>query len=159
MPLLFTLLLSANLHAQAPVAAPAPEHPESAPAITAPDRGGPSEPGGAVKMPKVSFGSPKEGETVPGTFTVKMQITGMKIKKAGVLDVGTGHHHLIVDGAAIPKGQVVPKDETNIHYGGGETTAKLTLKPGPHTLTLQFADGNHLSYGPELSQTIKVIVK
>ncbi|MEQ1877840.1 MAG: DUF4399 domain-containing protein, partial [Bdellovibrionia bacterium] len=68
-------------------------------------------------------------------------------------------HLIIVDGAAIPKGQVVPKDETNIHYGKAETTTELKLTPGDHTLTLQFADGNHLSYGPELSQTIKVKVK
>jgi hypothetical protein len=92
-------------------------------------------------------------------FKVKMGIEGMKVKPSATPDAGTGHHHIIVDGGPIAKGQIIPKDETNIHYGKGETTAEITLTPGDHTLTLQFADGNHSSYGPELSQTIKVKVK
>ncbi len=114
---------------------------------------------GAIITPKVTFENLKDGQTVKTKFKAKFKIEGMKIKPAGTLDVGTGHHHVIVDGAAIPKGQVVPKDEKNLHYGKGETSAELNLTPGSHKLTLQFADGNHLSYGPELSQTITVKVE
>jgi hypothetical protein len=55
-------------------------------------------------------------------------------------------------------GMVVPKDETHIHYGQGQTEAEVPLAPGPHALTLQFADGNHVSYGEQLSSTITVTV-
>jgi hypothetical protein len=34
----------------------------------------------------------------------------------------------------------------------------MELAPGEHTLTLQFADGAHMSYGPTLASTIKVKV-
>ena len=61
---------------------------------------------------------------------------------------GTGHHHLIVDGKAVPKGSVVPADATHMHFGKGQTETTLKLPPGKHTLTLQFADGAHQSYGP-----------
>lgn len=114
---------------------------------------------GTIKTPKVFFVTPKDGETVKTKFKVKFGVEGMTVKPAETMEVGTGHHHIIVDGAPIPKGQVVPKDERNIHFGKGESQTELTLKPGEHTLTLQFADGAHLSYGPELSATIKVTVK
>jgi Domain of unknown function (DUF4399) len=107
----------------------------------------------------VDFTSPKDKEVVPQTFEVKFEVKGMKVAKAGVTDHGTGHHHIIIDGKPIPKGEVVPADDLHKHYGDGAVTAKLTLKPGPHTLTLQFADGLHKSYGPELSKTINITVK
>ena len=71
---------------------------------------------------------------------------------------GTGHHHLIVDGQGVPAGEAVPKDDTHIHFGQGQTEHTLELSPGKHTLTLQFADGLHRSYGPALSTTITVEV-
>jgi hypothetical protein len=83
----------------------------------------------------------------------------MKVAPAGTMTEGTGHHHLIIDGAAVPKGTVVPADDTHIHYGKGQTEADVKLPPGDHTLTMQFADGAHRSYGPEMSSTIKVHVK
>src|SRR5687768_7242073 len=84
---------------------------------------------GAIKTPKVVFVSPKDGATVKPKFKVKFKIDGMAVKPAGTLEAGTGHHHIIVDGAAIAKGQVVPKDEKNIHFGKGETSTELTLTP------------------------------
>jgi hypothetical protein len=65
----------------------------------------------------------------------------------------------VIDGAAVPVGTVVPADEKHIHYGKGQTETQLTLPAGPHTLTLQFADGSHKSYGPEWSTTINVTVQ
>ncbi|MFA6236670.1 MAG: DUF4399 domain-containing protein [Bacteriovorax sp.] len=107
----------------------------------------------------VSFVSPKDNEVVPTTFKVDFGVEGMTVAKAGVMTPKTGHHHLIIDGKAVPQGQVVPKDATNIHFGDASTSTSLTLKPGKHTLTLQFADGAHKSYGEEFSKTITVEVK
>lgn len=84
----------------------------------------------------------------------------MKVQPAGELKEGTGHHHLIIDGEASPVGAVVPADETHIHFGKGQTEHKLEgLTAGEHTLTLQFADGHHKSYGPKFSAQVKVTVK
>lgn len=118
----------------------------------------PPAPAAKVKS-SVSFLAPKDGDAVPTTFTVKMGVLGMGINPAGKIVPNTGHHHLIINGGPIPKGQVVPKDETHIHFGKGQTQTELTLKPGNYTLTLQFADGLHQSYGKEMSSTIHVTVK
>ncbi len=109
----------------------------------------------------VSFKSPKDGAVVAQKFRVKFGVRGKKIRPAleDVNDKKSGHHHIIIDGAFIPEGQVVPADERHLHFGKGQTQTELTLAPGEHTLTLQLADGAHLSYGEKYSKTIKVTVK
>ena len=113
----------------------------------------------------VDFGSPTDGATVEGPaengkvkIPVKMLATKVKIQPAGQQVDGTGHHHIIIDGQPVAKGTAVPADDTHIHYGKGQTETEVELTPGEHTLTLQLADGYHLSYGPELSKTIKITV-
>ena len=113
----------------------------------------------AAPTGKVFFVSPKDGETVKTKFTAKFAVEGMQVKPASDMTPNTGHHHVIVDGAALAEGTVIPKDEKNLHFGAGQTEAPLTLKKGKHTLTLQFADGAHRSYGDKWSQTITVNVK
>ncbi|MBM4291927.1 MAG: DUF4399 domain-containing protein, partial [Deltaproteobacteria bacterium] len=44
------------------------------------------------------------------------------------------------------------------HFGKGQTETEVTLEPGEHTLTMQLADGAHISYGESLSATLKVVV-
>ncbi|MDZ4661568.1 MAG: DUF4399 domain-containing protein [Pseudomonadota bacterium] len=105
------------------------------------------------------FIAPNDGESVKSKFTVRFGINGMKIRPASDMTEGTGHHHLIIDGAPVAKGTVVAKDEKNIHFGQGQSETELTLAPGKHTLTLQFADGAHSSYGESWSKTITVDVK
>jgi len=120
-----------------------------------------SAPAGA----KVLFVEPSDGATVTGPLVdgkvvvhVKMGVEGIEVRPAGEQIEGTGHHHIVVDGAGVPLGEVVPKDDTHLHFGKGQTEADIPLAPGPHTLTLQFADGAHLSYGPTLASTIKITV-
>lgn len=113
----------------------------------------------AAAPAKVHFVKPHNKEVVPPTFQVEFAVEGMTVAKAGELKTGTGHHHLIIDGKPVAKGEVVPKDETHKHFGDGATSASVSLKPGTHTLTLQFADGTHKSYGEEYSSTITIVVK
>lgn len=108
---------------------------------------------------KVYFISPLENANVSMKFKVVFGVEGMDIKPAGELAENTGHHHLIIDGTAVELGQMVPADSTHIHFGKGQTETEIELKPGAHTLTLQFADGYHQSYGEKMSSTIKVFVK
>lgn len=85
----------------------------------------------------------------------------MKVVPAGkdIDDKKAGHFHVLVDQSFFPEGQVIPADATHLHYGKAQMDATLTLPPGKHTLTLQFADGAHRSAGEKLSQTITVNVK
>jgi hypothetical protein len=110
----------------------------------------------------VSFVQPVDGATVGKKFKVVMAVEGMKVQKAGDIVPGTGHHHLIIDqgeDSYIPLQATVVNDRTHLHFGKGQTETTLHLFPGKHTLTLQFANGHHKSYGHALSQTINVTVK
>lgn len=120
-------------------------------------------PGGDVKgslmMSKVHFLEPKDSSTVSKTFHMKFAVEGLKVVPAGEITPGTGHFHVIVDEGPTAEGTVVAMDAKHIHYGKGETEADLTLAPGLHKITLQFADGAHRSYGPNMAQTITIRVK
>ena len=107
----------------------------------------------------VDFAEPQNGATVISPFKVKMVVTGMKVNPAGDMAAGTGHHHLIVNGSSIKEGEVVPFNDTHLHFGKGQTETDLTLPPGKYSLTLQFANGAHQSYGEPMSKRIEVVVK
>ena len=107
----------------------------------------------------VDFAEPKSGATVTSPFKVKMLANGMKVNPAGDLTASTGHHHLIVNGSPIKEGESVPFNDTHLHFGKGQTETELALAPGKYTLTLQFANGAHQSYGPPMSKTIEITVK
>ena len=107
----------------------------------------------------VSFIQPMDGAVVGRQVKVVMGVRGMRVEPAGEVRPDRGHHHLIIDGGPIAAGKAVPKDERHRHFGKGQTQAVIELSPGPHTLTLQFADGHHRSYGPTMSQTIHITVK
>ncbi|MGC6418027.1 MAG: DUF4399 domain-containing protein [Bradymonadia bacterium] len=110
------------------------------------------------KKARVFFVSPKDGAKVGTELEVEFGLEGMSVAPAGkdINDKTKGHHHLIIDAAPIPYGGMVPMDEKHIHFGKGQTKAKIKLTPGKHTLTMQFADGAHKSYGKALSATITV---
>lgn len=112
---------------------------------------------------RVFFIAPKDGDTVAPTFSVKFGIEGMRVRPAGedLTEKTSGHHHVLIDNPKgfIKSGSVVPADKNHIHYGKGQTESKLTLPEGKHTISLQFANGAHLSYGKKLSTTITIIVK
>jgi hypothetical protein len=114
---------------------------------------------GAAQAASVSFVQPTDGASVSNPVHVVFRVEGMKVVPAGTMADGTGHHHLLVDGKPLPKGEVIPANDKSLHFGKGQTETDLTLPPGDHTLTLQFGDGAHRSYGPELSKTITVHVK
>ena len=107
----------------------------------------------------VSFGNLTDGQEVTSPVLVKMNVSGMEVQPAGEVVKGTGHHHMIIDGSFIKTGDPVPASKTHIHYGKGQLEAELELAPGEHTLTLQFANGIHQSYGEAWSKTITITVK
>ena len=108
----------------------------------------------------VEFLGIADGETIGIERRVDFVVKGKKVRPAGEApeEKTTGHHHVIIDGSAMAEGTIIPMDEKHLHFGKGQTSTVLKLTPGAHTLTLQFADGAHRSYGPAWSQTIKVSV-
>ncbi|HHO51467.1 MAG TPA: DUF4399 domain-containing protein [Deltaproteobacteria bacterium] len=133
---------------------PEPEPPEAPEPAPAPE----AQPEAAVQM-RVFFEAPEDGATVKSPIKLRFGVEGMEVRPAGELAEKTGHHHLIVGPAGIPEGTVVPSDEKHIHFGKGQTEAELELPPGEHKLTMQFADGNHTSYGEVMATTITVTVE
>jgi hypothetical protein len=108
---------------------------------------------------RVFFEQPKDGATVSSPVKVVFGAEGLEVEKAGQVRENSGHHHIIVNGGPIAEGTAVPKDETHIHFGGGQTETELELEPGEYTLTMQFADGSHMSFGEPLSSQVKITVE
>jgi hypothetical protein len=111
---------------------------------------------------KVFFVNLKNGDKVTSPLEVVFGVEGMSVRKAleDLNDKTSGHHHILMDHPQgyIQEGHVIPMDDKHIHYGGAQTKGIINLSPGKHTLSLQFADGAHLSYGKALSATISVEV-
>lgn len=105
--------------------------------------------------------SPRDGDTVGPTFTVRFGLKGMGIAPAGVQFANTGHHHLLVDLAKPPEmNAALPVTENIRHFGAGQTEAEIQLAPGKHTLQLVFADYLHIPHDkPVISERITITVK
>lgn len=108
---------------------------------------------------KVWFSEPSDKAEVTAPVKFVMQVEGMTVKAAGKPEEGTGHFHILINKEAIASGQVIGNDEFHKHFGKGQTEDTLDLKPGDYRITLQFADGSHVSYGSAWSQTISLKVK
>jgi hypothetical protein len=108
---------------------------------------------------KVYFGNLTDGAEVESPFTVEMMAENLVVEPAanGVQD-GHGHFHILVDTDVPRSMDPVPNDPQHIHYGQGQSEAVLDLPVGEHTLTLQFAKGDHRPFDPQITQTIKVLV-
>lgn len=113
----------------------------------------------AFAQQSVAFVEPADGATVSSPFKVKFAVSGMDIKPAGDMTANTGHHHLLINAAPVKAGEVVPADETHIHFGKGQTETEVKLAPGTYKLSMQFANGLHQSYGPGMSKDITITVK
>jgi hypothetical protein len=128
----------------------------AAPAPTAPSAGGRHKsPAGA----KVYFVYPANRGYVTPTPVIRFGLIGMGVAPAGFEKVNTGHHHLLVDAELPAFDQPIPSDFNHLHFGAGQTEAKITLPVGKHTLQLLLADENHVPHDPPIfSEQISVTV-
>jgi Domain of unknown function (DUF4399) len=102
---------------------------------------------------------PSDGQVIHGAFWVRMGLSGAGIAPAGVQKANTGHHHLLVDVDLPPLDQPIPNDHNHLHFGLGQTEARLDLPPGKHTLQLLLGDENHVPHQPPLySKRITITV-
>lgn len=114
---------------------------------------------GGAPAQSVRIVAPADGATVGTTFMVKFGVKGLEVAPAGDIVAGSGHHHLLINLDSIVSGESIPFTDKHIHFGKGQTEAEVKLAPGNYTLTAQFANGAHQSYGKALSHSIKVTVK
>jgi Domain of unknown function (DUF4399) len=103
---------------------------------------------------------PADGQVIQGgKFWVRMGLSNAGVAPAGIVKANTGHHHLLVDTDLPPLDQEIPNDKHHLHYGLGQTEARLDLPPGRHTLQMLFADDAHIPHNPPLySKKITIIV-
>lgn len=119
-------------------------------------------PGGRRPSPKdakVYFIYPKEGSYVSQNPVIRFGLLNMGVAPAGFDKPNTGHHHLLIDAPLPPADQPIPNDFNHLHFGAGQTEAKVTLPLGRHKLQLLFADTAHVPHDPPVySNVINVIV-
>lgn len=109
----------------------------------------------------VAIVQPADGAEVDaGPVVFVMETEGLEIVAAGVMDAGTGHHHLIVDGDvdwALP----IPNDP-GVHYHMGLAQTEFTIEdmtPGEHRVIAVVADGVHIPLDPPVADTITIVVR
>tara|TARA_B100001142_G_scaffold137620_1_gene139064 strand:- start:2979 stop:3416 length:438 start_codon:yes stop_codon:yes gene_type:complete len=108
---------------------------------------------------KVFFKWPKDGSTVASPVFVDMGVEGMIIEPAGIVKEGYGHHHILINQKFWPEGEVIPTSDSTLHFGKGQTDASIELDPGRYIISLQFADGVHVSFGELMSESIEINVE
>ena len=105
--------------------------------------------------------APADGATVGQDVKVEFGAKNISVAPATNTAPGTGHHHLLIDAAELPPGELpIPADATHKHYGKGQTEDTIHLEPGEHTLQLDFADAMHMQFDPPIvSKKITIHVK
>ncbi|PQV54121.1 DUF4399 domain-containing protein [Paraburkholderia sp. BL21I4N1] len=104
---------------------------------------------------------PPDGAVIHGgKLWVRMGLRNMGVCPKGVVFPNTGHHHLLIDTDLPPLDQEIPSDRNHLHFGAGETDARIELPPGKHTLQLILGDHNHVPHVPPVySKKITITVQ
>ena len=104
---------------------------------------------------------PSNGAVINGgKFWVRMGLRNMGVAPKGVNMANVGHHHILVDTDLPAMDQPIPSDRNHLHFGAGETEARIELPPGKHTLQLLLGDYNHVPHNPPVfSRKISITVR
>jgi hypothetical protein len=120
---------------------------------------------GAQKTPApkdavLYFISPQDGATIRGPFDVRFGLKNMGVTHAGDEYPNSGHHHLLIDvDQPLDVKEPIPRDKNHLHFGAGETEARIELPPGEHTLQLVLGDAKHYPFDPPVvSDKISITV-
>jgi hypothetical protein len=83
----------------------------------------------------------------------------MGLTPAGIRKPDAGHHHLLIDSELKSLDEPIPNNKQNLHFGSGQTEARIELPPGRHTIQMVLGDTDHVPHEPPVvSQKITVIV-
>jgi len=104
---------------------------------------------------------PSDGTVIHGgKFWVRMGLRNMGVCPKGVNLPRVGHHHVLIDTDLPSMDEQIPSDKNHLHFGGGETEARIELPPGKHTLQLLLGDHDHVPHDPPVySKKISITVQ
>lgn len=103
---------------------------------------------------------PNDGEHIKGGFWIRFGLRNMGVTHAGDSTPNLGHHHLFIDvDEQLDPDSPIPQDKKHLHFGAGQTEARIELPPGKHTLQLVLGDADHIPFNPPLvSKKITIYV-
>ncbi len=103
---------------------------------------------------------PPDGAKIKGAFWCRFGLRNMGVTHAGDATPNTGHHHLLVDiSEPLDLNEPIPQDKNHLHFGAGQTEARIDLPPGKHTLQLVLGDSLHIPFNPPVvSKKITITV-
>ncbi|MBT3520606.1 MAG: DUF4399 domain-containing protein [Gammaproteobacteria bacterium] len=103
----------------------------------------------------------ENGKTYSSPIKLNFIIKNMRVLKAGVNEKNSGHHHLLINLKDLPDLKLsLPMTKNIIHFGKGQTSTNLKLKPGKHTIQLLFADYSHTPHEkPLITDKITFFIK
>ena len=103
---------------------------------------------------------PADGQRIKGAFWCRFGLRNMGVTRAGDTTANTGHHHLLIDvDEPLNLTEPIPSDKQHLHFGAGQTEARIDLPPGPHTLQLVLGDAEHKPFKPlVVSKKIRITV-
>ena len=103
---------------------------------------------------------PNDGQRIKGGFWCRFGLRNMGVTRAGDKAPNVGHHHLLVDvDEPLKPNEPIPTGRNYLHFGAGQTEARLDLPPGPHTLQLVLGDADHKPFDPiVISKKIRITV-
>ena len=106
------------------------------------------------------FIAPVDGDTVSSPVDIVFGLSGMGVAPAGVDFPNSGHHHVLIDLDTMPPmDQPLPANENIVHFGLGQTEAKIELSPGQHTLQMVVGNMLHTPHDtPVVSDKITITV-
>ena len=86
---------------------------------------------------------PQDGMVIKGGFWCRFGLRNMGVTHAGDDFANSGHHHLLIDvNEPLDPNDAIPQDKNHVHFGTGQTEARIELPPGRHTLQLVLGDAN-----------------
>lgn len=115
----------------------------------------------ADEAARVDILAPVDGDTVDLPFTIRLGATGVEVIAAtGQVEVGKGHHHLVI-GGDVPTGDApLPGAPQVVHLGTGTSEYTVdSLPPGRHRIVAIFASGDHVPMPSVARDTVTVVVR
>lgn len=103
---------------------------------------------------------PQNNMRIRGAFWCRFGLRNMGVTHAGDTYKNSGHHHLFIDvKEPLDPNVQIPADKNHLHFGAGQTEARIELPPGRHTMQLVLGDAEHMPFDPPVvSQKINITV-